>query len=240
MHIAVCDDNCLELDRISALLSTYRLERNFPITCQTYTNGIELLADVKSGTYDLLLLDILMPGFTGMQVAREICTFDSFVKIIFLTSSPEFAVESYCVKARDYLLKPFSRDTLFPALDAILAEQTTPLLGFPVKTKSGVVHILYAKLVFVEVMNKRLYFYLSNGTVREVFAPLSEYEGALLAQKEFIKVHRSYVVNLSQMGEINQSSFVTYHGKIIPISRLLYAQVRDVYLKQLFLNKGLE
>lgn len=220
MHIAVCDDNCLELDRISALLSTYRLERNFPITCQTYTNGIELLADVKSGTYDLLLLDILMPGFTGMQAAREIRTFDSFVKIIFLTSSPEFAVESYCVKARDYLLKPFSRDTLFPALDAILAEQT--------------------KLVFVEVMNKRLYFYLSNGTVREVFAPLSEYEGALLAQKEFRKVHRSYVVNLSQMGEINQRSFVTYHGKIIPISRLLYAQVRDVYLKQLFLNKGLE
>lgn len=74
---------------------------------------------LRGVNYQLLLLDILMPGFTGIQAAREIRTFDSETKIIFLTSSPEFAVESYGVDAFYYLLKHIREGDLFPVLDRL-------------------------------------------------------------------------------------------------------------------------
>jgi DNA-binding LytR/AlgR family response regulator len=104
LHIAICDDNAIELSHISELLNRYRLERNAQLIYITYLNATELLSAMEKNLYDLLLLDILMPGFTGIEAAREIRTFDQIVKIIFLTSSPEFALDSYGVKAIDYIL----------------------------------------------------------------------------------------------------------------------------------------
>ncbi|MEG1930999.1 MAG: LytTR family DNA-binding domain-containing protein [Anaerovorax sp.] len=238
MHIAICDDQSSELTWISSLLDTYGQERNSRLTYKTYLSGAELLSTLKSNQYDLLLLDILMPSFTGIQAAREIRTFDQGMKIIFLTSSPEFALDSYEVKARDYMLKPVSKEKLFSALDEVLAEEQENFDGLPIKTQNGMAHILFSKLSFVEVMNKRLYFYLSNGMVREVHASMGEYEEALLIRPEFIKVHRSYIVNLWQMSELTTNGFVTHSGQTIPISRLLYSQVRQAYMKHLFVEMG--
>ena len=107
-----------------------------------------------------------MPGINGMQAAHEIRAFDAGVKIVFLTSSPEFAVESYAVKAYDYILKPVSKDKLFSILDAVIAEELKPLEGLTVKTQSGITRILFSRLAFVEIMNKKLYFHLADGSVR--------------------------------------------------------------------------
>ena len=73
------------------------------------------MAEVEKGTrFDIILLDVLMPGENGMAAAREIREYDSNVKIIFLTSSTEFAVESYAVDAWYYQLKPIRREDFFP------------------------------------------------------------------------------------------------------------------------------
>ncbi|MEG1780966.1 MAG: LytTR family DNA-binding domain-containing protein [Clostridium sp.] len=240
MHIAICDDDLLELNRITLLLDTYRRERDICLTYKTYQSATELLSNLKTSQYDLLLLDILMPGFTGIQAAREVRTFDNGVNIIFLTSSPEFALDSYAVKARDYMLKPVLEDKLFSALDSILAEEKESFDGISVKTQNGMNRILFSKLVFVEVINKRLYFHLSDASLREVHAPLSEYENKLLLRSEFIKTHRSYIVNLWQMSELTAHGFVTYQGTIIPISRLLYTKVKQAYMEHLFIETGVE
>lgn len=193
-----------------------------------------------SGDYDILLLDILMPGINGMQAAHEIRAFDAGVKIVFLTSSPEFAVESYAVKAYDYILKPVSRDKLFSILDAVVAEEQKPLEGLTVKTRSGMARILFSRLAFVEIMNKKLYFHLTDGGVQEVTASLAAFEEELLARTEFVKVHRSYIVNLWQVGQLESKQLITHAGKTVPISRLLSGKVREAYMKHLFLEKGVE
>ncbi len=143
-----------------------------------------------------------------MQAAHEIRTFDGGVGIIFLTSSPEFAVESYAVKAYDYILKPVSKDKLFSILDAVIAEEQKPLEGLTVKTRLGIARILFSRLAFVEIMSKKLYFHLADGGVREVTASLSAFEEELLARAGFVKVHRSYIVNLWQVGELGSMSLL--------------------------------
>lgn len=193
-----------------------------------------------SGDYDILFLDILMTGINGMQAAYEIRSYDTEVKIVFLTSSPEFAVESYAVKAYDYILKPVSREKLFSVLDAVRVEEQKPLEALTVKTQSGAIRILFSRLAFVEVINKRLYFNLADGSVREVVSSLVGVEDQLLSRPEFVKVHRSYIVNLWQVSELGSKEFITHAGKTVPISRLLYGKVREAYMKHLFLEKGVE
>ncbi len=240
MKIAVCDDHSQELDRISSFIDTYRRERNVPITYKTSLSATELIANVSSGDYSLLLLDILMPGINWMQAAHEIRAFDAGVKIVFLTSSPEFAVESYTVKAYDYILKPVSKDKLFSTLEAVIDDEQKPMEGLTVKTQSGMARILFSRLAFVEIMNKKLYFHLADGGVQEVTSSLTAFEEELLAHSEFVKVHRSYIVNLWQVGELGAKELVTNTGKTVPVSRLLYAKVREAYMKHLFLEKGVE
>ncbi|MGE4273719.1 MAG: LytR/AlgR family response regulator transcription factor [Desulfitobacterium sp.] len=240
MKIAVCDDDLQELDRISSLLDTYLKDTKAGLIYKTFHNATELLSTMSSSDYNLLLLDVLMPGMTGMEAAHEIRGFDTVVKIVFLTSSPEFAVESYAVKSYDYILKPVSKDKLFSILDSVIAEEQKPLEGLTVKTQSGLTRILFSKLAFVEVMNKKLYFNMADGSVREVSSPLVDIEDQLLSRPEFVKVQRSYIVNLWQVAKLGAKELITHSGKTVPISRLLYRKVREAYMKHLFLEKGVE
>ena len=89
-------------------------------------------------------------------------------------------------------------------------------------------------------MNRTLCFYLTDGSVKELNAPLSDYEGTLLSRREFIRVHRSFIVNLFQIQELRTTNILTYTGSTVPISRRLYAQVRKAYVDQLFTEKGMD
>ena len=234
MHIAICDDDKEELARISSFLDKYQREHTAWLTYKAFHSGVELLSTVRSGDFALYLLDVIMPSVNGVEVAKEIRSFDTEAKIVFLTSSPEFAVASYTVKAMDYILKPVEEGRLFGVLNELMTDSQKPQEGLTVKAKSGITRILFSRLVYVEVVNKQVYFHLSDNSVREVTARLSQFEQTLLARPEFMRVHRSYIVNLFQINELTANGLTTHQGNSIPVSRGLYKEVRDAYVKQLF------
>lgn len=234
MRIAICDDDKEELARISSFLDKYQREHNASLTYKAFHSGVELLSTVRSGDFALYLLDVIMPAVNGVEVAKEIRSFDTEAKIVFLTSSPEFAVASYTVKAMDYILKPVEEGRLFGVLNELMTDSQKPQEGLTVKAKSGITRILFSRLVYVEVVNKQVYFHLSDNSVREITARLSEFEQPLLARPEFMRVHRSYIVNLFQINELTANGLTTHQGNSIPVSRALYKEVRDAYVKQLF------
>lgn len=236
MNIAVCDDERCEIDKICAMLDKYRSERGVFFTYRTFESGTEMIEAAKNCVFSLYLLDILMPSMSGMDAAREIRSFDSDVRIVFLTSSPEFAVESYLVKARDYILKPFDENRLFALMDELYAESHNIPEGIMVKTRKGIMKILFSRLSCVEVMNKTVYFHLSDGSIREAHAKLSEFEDALLSRPEFIRVHRSFIVNLYQVNEISSGWLNTHQGLSVPVSRALYTMVRNDYMNLMFMD----
>lgn len=91
LKIAFCDDETQETRRLEALLEEYAADHGQDFAHTSYQSPVELMADVEKGTrFDIVLLDVLMPGENGMAAAREIREYDSNVKIIFLTSSSEF------------------------------------------------------------------------------------------------------------------------------------------------------
>lgn len=233
MHIAVCDDNINELSHISSLLKDYCRERDCSITYDTFYSGTELLETMRSRWFDLLLLDILMPGVTGMEVAKEIRSSKYETPIIFLTSSREFAVESYRVNAEYYLIKPAQKDELFPILDKQLKKLTREEAYLTLKTGSGIVKLPYSQIVYVEVINRTVQFMLTSGDVREVYGYLADYERNLLSDSHFYKPHRSYVVNLSHMTGLDKNGFATILGKSVPVARDAFAKAKSAYMKYL-------
>lgn len=205
---------------------------------QIFQSAAGLLDAARKEPFTLYLLDVLMPGLDGMEAARELRGLDASSGIVFLTASPEFAYQSYSVRALDYLLKPVRGENLFPILDRLSLEERRPQDGLTVKCGSTLVRVPFSQLAYVEVNRKRLYFNLAGGQVREASGTLNDYEPLLLARPEFMRVHRSYIVNMLQAEELSPNGIRTFSGQSLPVSRLLYPQVRKDYLNLLFERRG--
>lgn len=216
------------------MLDSYVMPGGDAVRCDVYENALDLLSALPSQHYDVLLMDILMPGFNGIEAARDIRKFNEEIPIIFLTSSPEFAVESYRVHAFDYLMKPVDAKELFKGLDRIFTMKRESVShSLTIHTAKAVHVIPLSKLEYVEIDNRTLLFHLVDGDVKSVLGRLSDYEERLLSHPNFLKVHRSYVINMELMKALSKNSFVTMTGKNIPISRNLLADVQKQYVNYL-------
>ena len=240
MHFAICDDNLDALAHMVALLAEYRSQRKNGITYETFFNALDLLNAMKTRPFDLLLLDIVMTGFSGMEAAKEIRSSDKTVPIVFLTASREFAVESYRVRAEDYILKPVQADALFPVLDRLLARMSQGDAFLTLKSKDSLVRLPLSEIVYVEVINRRACFTLISGETLEAYGALSDFEKDLALDERFFKPHRSYIVNLRHMTTLNKTGFVTATGITLPVSRDLFVETKTAYMKSLLLSDGRE
>lgn len=180
MYIAVCDDHAGELETLVRQLELWQQDRAFPLRFKAFCSAAEMLSAAEKERFTLYLLDVIMPGTSGLDAAREIRSFDTTADIVFLTSSPDFAYESYGVQALDYLLKPVRSALLFPILDRLALREQKPQEGLTLKNGSSFVRVLFSQLSFVEVNGKHLYFNMTDGSVHQIFGTLSEYEPLLL------------------------------------------------------------
>ena len=112
MYIAVCDDRVEELTALTGLLEQWQAERRIPLRCRAFRSAGNMLDAARHERFTLYLLDVMMPGIDGMEAAREIRTFDAAAEIVFLTSSPGFAYESYGVRALEYKRRRVARNKL--------------------------------------------------------------------------------------------------------------------------------
>ena len=231
MKIAVCDDNQEELHRVASLLEDYQEEKTVSISLRLFGSSVELASIAQQENFDLYLLDVLMPALNGIDLAREIRTFNTAVPILFLTSSPEFAVESYTVHAANYLLKPVSRESLFSALNDISAQQKADRKNYIiVKSNIGVRKILLSQLVYVEAQDRRVIYHLQNGGQVDCIARFSAIAGELLKNIEFIQPHRSYLVNMSYINIIGTMDMELQDHTVLPLAQRRVTEIKEYYL----------
>ena len=165
IQIGLCDDDLAILSQLQVLLDRYQVERNAEITSAAFQSPLELLAEIEKGMqFDILLLDVLMPGENGIDAAREIRRYDTAVQIIFVTSSSEFAVESYTVGAYFYQLKPIWEENFFRLMDAVIAEcEKSSGMSLILRCKSGITRVELNRLEYCEVLGRKLLFHLEDG-----------------------------------------------------------------------------
>lgn len=238
VYLAVCDDKAEELETVLALLELWKGEHDAPLRYKAYHSAVELLEDARRERFSLYLLDVMMPEMDGLEAAREIRLFDDTAEIVFLSTSPGFAYESYGVRALNYLLKPVEREKLFVLLNKLLHREQTSQDALTLKTGTTIIRVPYAHVSYVEVIGKHVSFHMTDGGVREVVGALKDYEPLLLRRAEFMRPHRSYIVNMLQVEELASNHIRTFSGKTIPVSRLLYPQLQKDYMALLFEERG--
>ncbi len=238
LRIAVCDDSPQFLQAAAAHIKAWAEKRNMPIDLLTCSNGDELLRLNAADRLDIVFLDIIMPLLNGMETARELRQEDKAVRIIFLTSSPEFALDSYSVKAQGYLLKPVTPEKLFETLDdcaQFLAKEPENLV---LKTPFGYQKLYFHNLEFAEAQNKRVIFYLSDGGQVQSMDPLYFFEDRLTRENGFFKCHRSYLVYLPNVDHFNSTQIVTKAGRSVPIARGFAKPFKEAYFALMFEEQG--
>ncbi len=238
LQIALCDDNIDELSNMVQLIDLYRTSKHLSCEHAVFPNGFEMISALEKGKrFDIYCLDIIMPGFTGIDVAKEIRGFDKTAQILFFTSSPEFALESYSVKAINYILKPISKEKLFFTFDELLEQIKTKKEedAVIVKSNAGIQKILISNLVFAEVIGRNVLYHLRSGKVIECTEPFSSVCDNLLKYGCFIKPHRSYLVNMQYVDTIENHQITLQTLSSVPV-----AQGKAREIKQQYLNYQME
>ena len=172
-----------------------------------------------------------MPVMDGLTLAKEIRTFDKAAPIIFLTASPEFAVDSYTVKAFNYLLKPVVKERLYSTLDDIIEtfpqESTDNII---IKNSTGIHKIHTSDIIYAEALNRKVIIYLKNGeqiTSTDVFSSICV---TLTAHNEFLLPHRSFIVNMNYIKTINTTEICLINNKSIPLAQRRVSEIKKQYL----------
>ncbi len=236
IKIAFCDDDMEVLHQMNELLDRYRVERNEDITYAAFQSPFELLTEIEKGIRpDILFLDVVMPGQNGMDVAKEIRQYDTNMKIIFLTSSPEFAVESYSVGAYFYQLKPIWEESFFRLMDSVLAEcEKKKKNSLILRSKDGITRIDLQQLEYCEVLGRKLLFHLQNGAVLESAGSLDDLAGQLMQYSNFFRPHRSFLVNMEYIQNISSRSIKMVNDAEIPIPHGKCSEIKNTYMEYAF------
>lgn len=239
IQIGLCDDDLAILSQLQVLLGRYQVERNAEITSAAFQSPLELLAEIEKGMrFDILLLDVLMPGENGIDAAREIRRYDNNVKIIFLTSSSEFAVESYTVGAYFYQLKPIWEENFFRLMDAVIAEcEKSGGMSLILRCKSGITRVELNRLEYCEVLGRSLWLHLVGGAVLESAGRMDHLCEQLADHENFLRVHRSFLINLDYVKNIVPKAITMASLAELPIPRGKYAELKDRYLEYAFQRK---
>jgi len=233
LQIAICDDNIDELSNMMQLINQYRAVKHLNCEYAVFPNGFELVSALEKGKrFDIYCLDIIMPGFTGIDVSKEIRKYDKNAPILFFTSSTDYAVESYSVKAVNYVLKPITKEKLFITFDDMLERIKLDKSddAIIVKSNEGIQKILISNLVFAEVIGRNVLYHMFSGKVIECTEPFSNVCDNLLKYNSFIRPHRSFIVNMQYIDTIENNLMTLQTLSSIPIAQGRAREIKQKYL----------
>ena len=166
LRIALCDDNRQQRSATGKLLLDYGAARpHLAVRVSVFSSGLEVLdAAEEAGDFDLYVLDVVMPGLSGIQLGMRLREVGSVSPIIYLTVSPEYAVDSYATRAFHYLMKPVQPETLFQVLDeAVAALEKKRKACIAVKSREGLRRVRLDEILYAELAERVVRYHLSGG-----------------------------------------------------------------------------
>ncbi len=244
IRVAICDDDSSQRETISAYIGQYAEEKeDTGIVFSAFFSPKQLLnAVTEYGGFDLYILDVLMPEMNGIELGLAIRKQDTDGKIIYLTSAPEFGVDSYLADAFFYLLKPVEKDKLFPIMErAIATVRNRKEKGIIVKSREQVQKLSFDDILYVELNRRAVVYSLINGeeiksvTVRGSFAEAIE---PLLHDDRFFICGASFAVNLYHVTSVEKDSVVFKKDRRLYMSKTQCAAVRSGWLDFWLKNGG--
>ena len=231
MRIAIVDDSPADRERLAADVAHWARESGIPLEDGPVLldSGEALLAQFVPGWYSVIFLDIYMNGLNGMETARRVRAMDAECQLIFVTTSQDFAVESYEIAAAWYLVKPYSRETLERALERCGMTRLEQERFVELPGPQGPQHVLLHRVAWTEYENRRVRVHFKDGGETWVLLSQGKLSELLLQYSFFCDCMKGLLVNFEAVEKLLPDCFVLKSGRKIPISRLKYREIRDKY-----------
>ncbi len=227
MKAVVLDDMPADAARITGYLKRYQSENNVPIQISVFHSSIEFLEQFD-GSYDVIFLDIEMPGCNGLEVAHEIRARDAAVGLIFITNMAQYAIRGYEVNAIDFMLKPVSYYNFSQKLEkAIRFVRSRSSRDFILANEDGISRIEGNEILYVEKSKDYLIYHTTQGTFRQ--------RGTAKALKEqlqglpFAECTAGCLVNLDWVSRVGKES-VYLKQEQLPLSRRMKKTFTQCYI----------
>lgn len=216
MLISLCDDNISERGYIKSLVHDWSVQSGTDVSVREYPSAEALLFDYDDHCPDILLLDIEMPGMNGVELAKSLRARAETVQIVFITGYPDFISEGYEVEALHYLLKPVTREKLFEVLHRAILKISQAERKVLVPFEGGETALSLREIYYIEAQRQYSVIHAASGEYR-LKTPISELETRL--DEYFLRVQRSFIVNLREVLRINRTEVILKNGETVPISR---------------------
>ncbi len=231
MVIAVVDDTLQDRTIMETMLNRYFRERGMDLRTDTFSSAEEFLRFYGPGRYDVIFFDIYMGGMNGMEAARQVCRIDADCRLIFFTSSTDYAVDSYKVKAAYYLMKPLEYGELCRALDRICGKPEHGRRELSVALREGLeAGIPFKKILYVDCVRRIPQIHTAD-SVMAAASSFSALEEQLEKDRRFLCCNRSLYVNMEWIREVEEQNVVMKNGERLPIRVRGRGQVKKEYLR---------
>lgn len=232
-QIAVCDDREDEAKALISCIRQYASESKKEVRVLYYPSGEALLETFGKGKteFALIFLDIFMDGINGIETAKDLRLYDRRVPIVFLTTSRDYAVESYEVNAAGYLLKPFQKHRVEEYLKRFLKESKR----LAVRSRYSYQYLDYDEIRYVESGGHMLEIHLEQETITTA-GKLGELEEQL-SDPRFLRCHQSYLVNMDYVHRVKEE-FILRDGTRVPIRIKEKRRITESYYRY-FVEKSL-
>lgn len=228
-YIGICDDEPIFLKNITEMTEEILDEAGISYDIRTF-DSMAALADYMntSGvTMNLLLLDILMKGQSGIEFAMQLRHSGNTVPVIFVTTTMDFALDGYRVESVGYLLKPVVKSELKEAL--LRAYRSHIKQTVILNSSARSVSFRLDEVLYLDIHDKKLDIHMVDGSVQTISIPLNSLISKL-PKEQFIRCYRSYIVSLPAIISIWKYGIELKNHETIPVSRTYYSAVQNALM----------
>lgn len=233
LKLALCDDDAQQRAAVGALLQEYAaLRPALAVKLSSFSSSWDLLSEEEEGAcFDVYVLDVVMPDVSGIELGVKLRELGRSGAIIYLTVSPEYAVDSYATQAFYYLMKPVEPERLYLVLDqAVAALEKRKAASVTVKTKEGLRLVRLDSILYAELVGRAVRYHLAGGEQVVTVTQRCSFQEAvapLLARPSFFACGASFVVNLYYVTAVEKRFLLLDGQHRVPLARGLAAKAKQ-------------
>ena len=229
LNISICDDDKNSVDKLAALLADYCGKKGMEYRLDCHTTGKSLLADVAN--CDILFLDVDMGEENGISIAHEIRKFNKDVIIIYVSGYVQYAPAGYNVKAFAYILKNDLDDLFETTMTDVVKQLNWRGTVYKVKTPQEEISLPVKDILYIESFDKVMEIHTtlpqSKYTLRHSLTDAVNQ----LADKGFLQIHKSYVVNMAHISKLKNYTVTLTDGTQLTAAQKRWREIMQKYLE---------
>lgn len=219
INIAICDDSRTITNHLKKLIASASQNLSINIQCNVFFDSASLLKDIRIGNeYDLIFLDVEMPGTNGIETAKILRAMGLSVLIIYMSSHENHIKDLIATEPIYFLSKPIEVTEFSRAFMHALKRLTEKPHNFTFMYKKEYFKLPLNDIQYFESSNRLIHIHTSNNSA-VFYGKLNDIEGKLaLTEKHFLRVHQSYLVNFDYIYTLNCQSVILLDGQTLPLS----------------------